>query len=402
MTTSEIPQAVDPHVSRIWIKPYYASFNGLRGIAVMMTLLHHYASFWHAKKLAAVTWTGVDLFFVLSGFLITGILVDSIETPHYFRDFYVRRALRIFPVFYTFFAILLLLTPVLGLIYTRWLITFPLYVGNLTLPFLLARVNPTMVLVMYHGHPVEVANIGHLWSLCIEEQFYLLWPSVIWFVRDRRKLMRICVVVSLLTLVGRFFLWKFFWHPLLIHWATYTRWDTLLIGAWFSLWLRQTTLSTLALRRIGNLMILVPALVFALGMWLFGRGWEVEQVLQSGFLCTFGYTLIALTCAGIMVRSLDESSPFSRVLRFGPMASLGIISYGFYFLQELPLPLLQRLAFWHPRFGFAMPFVAFALSLVGAKLSFKYLESPFLRLKSKLAPKAEGISPASVPTPSAS
>jgi len=117
-------------------------------------------------------WVGVDLFFVLSGFLITGILYDSLRDPHYFRNFYVRRALRIFPIFYGFFLALLLLKPLLHLQMDRAMWAFPFYVGNLTMPFSdLGHHDPSVITMGVGGHIGTVGNISHLWSLCVEEQF---------------------------------------------------------------------------------------------------------------------------------------------------------------------------------------------------------------------------------------
>jgi peptidoglycan/LPS O-acetylase OafA/YrhL len=197
----------DHQQPRIWIKPYYRSFNGLRATAVLSVFIHHYSGFLNLTRLGSFTWAGVDLFFVLSVFLITGILYDSLEAPHYFRDFYVRRALRIFPIFYGFFVVLFLLTPLLHLRYYLGLLAFFFYVGNLAVPFTdLHRHNPTIIFMLHHGATIQVANIGHLWSLCVEEQFYLVWPAVVWLVRGRRALMKVCIMGSGLALLIRIFI----------------------------------------------------------------------------------------------------------------------------------------------------------------------------------------------------
>jgi peptidoglycan/LPS O-acetylase OafA/YrhL len=184
--------ATDLNEPRSWIKPYYGSFNGIRGLAVLSVFFEHYATYVHLSPLESFSWTGVDLFFVLSGFLITGILYDSLGGPRFFRNFYIRRALRIFPVFYGFFLLLFLLTPLLHLRYDVHLLSFFFYVGNLVTPLAdLVHRNPTVIFMHRHGSTFAVCNIGHLWSLCVEEQFYLIWPAVVWFARDRRKLMTI-------------------------------------------------------------------------------------------------------------------------------------------------------------------------------------------------------------------
>ena len=333
-------------------------------------------------------WVGVDLFFVLSGFLITGILYDSLHDPRFFRNFYTRRALRIFPLYYGFFLCLFLLTPVLHIQYRSSILLYFAYVGNLAMPFCL-RVgnNPTTFQFMLHGHEVY-GNIGHFWSLCVEEQFYVIWPAIVWFVRSRASLMRVCVGGCLLVLLVRIvavaYLGRFGTFMHFLSWYTFTRADTLMVGAWLALWLRGRTLSLVQLRRLSGALFYGVVGIFVLCSHILP-----PAVYGPGF-ATVGYTLIALAGAGLVLRSLDDSSRFSRVLRLRFLSALGAISYGFYLVHHLYmyefLDLYNRYAIVH-RFGFLIPFVAFALSWALAALSFRYLESPFLRLKSRLAPQ---------------
>jgi len=92
------------------IKPFYPALDGLRAIAILMVFAVHYGPFIRDFSLFKWGWVGVDLFFVLSGFLITGILYDTLHEPHFFRSFYIRRTLRIFPLFYGFWVLLLILS----------------------------------------------------------------------------------------------------------------------------------------------------------------------------------------------------------------------------------------------------------------------------------------------------
>ena len=378
---------------KVWIKPYYKSLNGLRGLAVLMVFFHHFAKFWHNTLFDRVGWSGVDLFFVLSGFLITGILYDSLGDQHYFRNFYIRRALRIFPVFYGFFLVLFLLTPVFHLRYPWTLLSFFFYFGNLVVPFAdLAHKNPTIIGIIYQGHFAALANIGHLWSLCVEEQFYLLWPAVVWCIRDRRRLMGVCVIMSVLTLLGRCYLAT---HAspqeidhLLMHWSTYTRCDTLLVGCWIALWLRGVTVTPVKMSRIANLLIWAP-----FGFLMLGKltAHPERSLLATPFLMTSGYTFIALMAAGVLLKSLDEDSWLSRVLQTRSLSRLGVISYGFYFYHFLPIETWNHLGRVHPGLRVFIPLLAFGLTLALAMLSFRYYETPFLRLKKKLAPQHEVV-----------
>src|SRR6202012_1166889 len=120
-------------------------------------------------------WSGVNIFFVISGFLITGILIDTRDAPHRIRNFYIRRTLRIFPLYYGIFLLLLLLTPLLHWQWSRGWIAWPLYVGNFlrfTAPGPLGSVQQVAADAWLNGK--SVLYLGHFWSLCVEEQFYVI------------------------------------------------------------------------------------------------------------------------------------------------------------------------------------------------------------------------------------
>jgi peptidoglycan/LPS O-acetylase OafA/YrhL len=169
----------------------------VRGIAIVMVLLLHFrlaaavgplvlVDHWVLRTVIA-GWTGVDLFFVLSGFLITGILWDAktARGAGYFNNFYARRVLRIFPACYLLLFALIAVLPFIGLIdqATRdglWSnsIWYATYLSNFWLPI--------------EGQPItEVSYVGHLWSLAVEEQFYLVWPALV-LILDRRSLIAVC------------------------------------------------------------------------------------------------------------------------------------------------------------------------------------------------------------------
>jgi peptidoglycan/LPS O-acetylase OafA/YrhL len=173
----------------------YAALDGLRGFAILMVLFVHFigdatphtAVERALVKLANYGIWGVDLFFVLSGFLITGILHDAKSSPHYFRDFYVRRTLRIFPLYYSALALLFGVLPVLPVAYPAGLAESArhqawlwCYVTNVYL----ARAGAW-----------ALPYVSHFWSLAVEEHFYLLWPIVV-LTSTRAALLRICVAVS--------------------------------------------------------------------------------------------------------------------------------------------------------------------------------------------------------------
>jgi peptidoglycan/LPS O-acetylase OafA/YrhL len=270
------------------------------------------------------------------------------------------------------------------------MLSFVFYTGNLVVPWIdLGKHSPTLIWIMRRGYPWYVGDIGSLWSLCVEEQFYLLWPAVIFLVRGRKKLMYICVVVAVLTMAGRIVLCRHAgpspsWSSwVLIYWSTYTRCDTLLIGAWLALYLRGRQMSIAQLRWTAAGLFWIPVVCLVVGL----RFWPNVGMLTNPFTLSVGYTLIALAAMGLLMRTLDERGWIARIFEFKPLAGLGVISYGFYFYHSIPWPIWSRIWEQHPRLLNVIPFVAFALTLALAWTSYRFLETPFLRLKKVLAPQ---------------
>lgn len=182
-----------------------APLDGLRGIAILLVLLFHFFSLDPAKASTVVVvadrylrlgWAGVNLFFVLSGFLITGILLDSKAGPHYFRNFYARRVLRIFPLYYGY----LFAALTLGRVFS--------YYGSATLRL---EALHQVWLWTYTSNLFEALRrqdlqfFRHFWSLAVEEQFYLFWPLVV-FLLPRRALAWFSVGGVLTGVSARIFL----------------------------------------------------------------------------------------------------------------------------------------------------------------------------------------------------
>ena len=316
MSSLQTKTSVD--TPRSLIRPYYPALNGLRGLSIFMVFTSHYGKFLAKGYWTMGLWEGVDVFFVLSGFLITGILYDSKNSTHFFRNFYLRRALRIFPLYYSFFFVIWLLTPVLHLFYQRVMWSNLLYIANLTRMHTEVR-NPTVIFLPRFKNGVIV--MGALWSLCVEEQFYLVWPLLVRLLPSRSAMMRFCIAAMVTTLSLRTFLW--FWNPALVaqthylYFVTYTRCDTLFLGAWLALWLRGVSLTLEQVRRIAYTLILLPGTILILGEATIGRRWEFNEV--NPLLCTYGYTLIAFVALGVLMLALDERSRFTACSKIGTL-----------------------------------------------------------------------------------
>lgn len=169
------------------------SLDGVHGVAILLVIWFHLVQMFpefHAMlgplvvRTATLGQTGVDLFFVLSGFLITGILLDTRQHPHYFRNFFARRTLRIFPLYFVALAILLQFDR-------QWVTELParLEASQLWMWTYLSNIPPS------YG-PTSVRFV-HFWSLAVEEQFYLVWPLVVWFA-GHRYIRHVCLACVLL------------------------------------------------------------------------------------------------------------------------------------------------------------------------------------------------------------
>jgi peptidoglycan/LPS O-acetylase OafA/YrhL len=370
---------------------HISSLDGLRGLAFLMIFFRHYGLTSHqtqiwtriAAYLCAGGWMGVDLFFVLSGFLITGILLDTREQARYFTNFYVRRALRIFPLYYTMVAILLILTPWLHLQWHRGHFAYLFYAGNIAY-----NLNPDLAQVR------PAVSLLHLWSLAVEEQFYLAWPLVVLLISNRQRLVWICGWLSLGGLALRICL--LLWLPRgdAYEWCYAqlpTHMDGLLSGALAAIWVRMMPLEQVleAARKI-----LPYALVVTGGVIVFS-GIDFHSV----GMIVIGFPALAITFACFVLLALR---PASFVNRFGNVRMLRFIgrySYGMYvyhILFWLGLAWVQR---WlqGKLHSTILGGVSFTLLMLGGTLvmsiaSYELYERQWLRLKKRFAyerPKAQ-------------
>ncbi len=387
---SQVPSELPPDGRRSLVQSRYGALNGLRGVALLMVFVNHFGPFVVPETYVVQLWTGVSLFFVLSGFLITGILVDAKGSKRYFRDFYIRRSLRIFPLYYGFFilaGVCILLFHLKHDPYFWWY--FP-YVANFAMIHPTQH-NPTVFLVF--GHPIA---LGALWTLCVEEQFYLIWPLLIWLLPTRRAAMRFSAGAIALTVIVRVSVYLH--DPTAVaethflYWMTYAHCDALFLGAWMALWLREAKLTLTDTRRISWSLIVGGMTILLCGYFLFGRRWPNNEV--NPLLCTYGYTVIDLVAFGFLLLAIDNRTQLNRWLRNEQLANLGIISYGFYFFHAMLLSNLRAFnSLYVQRYHLSVVFVILIFAGVYglAKFSYRYYEAPFLQLKDRWAPSHRGV-----------
>ena len=355
-----------------------AELDGVRGIAILMVLLTHVFSYsmldrqWSglARVVMQATvpgWLGVDLFFVLSGFLITGILLDSRHDPHYFRNFYARRALRILPLY-------LLVLAVIAVFYRG------------SGPFVLLGLLMSANMAPMFG--VTVVSGGQaLWSLAVEEHFYLIWPWLIRFVRPAWVIAvsaAICVLEPVVRATARFAVDDVYFY-------SWFRFDGLAWGAIIAVFVHLNRGDRRRALRVASILV-AAAIAITLAGAPYGiqhRGNRLGAALQFslGELAFAGGILAVVTLAG---------SAATAILRSRVLTLSGDLSYCLYVTHMLLMDALDRVfgRFMNVdaamnRFSFITLRAAAALALCYgvAMLSRRYYEQPILKLKRYFEPR---------------
>jgi peptidoglycan/LPS O-acetylase OafA/YrhL len=369
--------------------PRLKTLDGLRGLAICSVILFHANIGFdvHDSKVAWLSavarcgWIGVDLFFVLSGFLITGILLDTRHSKRYLTTFFARRMLRIFPLYYsTLFAVFIVL------------------------PWFVPPASDRMMFLYKHqawfwtyfsniGYVVEQKAFGnadwlwldHFWSLALEEQFYVIWPFVVWKLSARR-IVQICCLMICGSLFLRTGLSMYGLRASALYFPTPCRLDGLASGAIAAVLLRFPA-GTRLTRRLKELCFLSTAVLLTICIFRGG-------LLFDDHIClTIGLTALAVAGAGLITWAATSSS--GRAVQFLEHPILGFFgkySYGMYVLHHLLIPVIF---YWLPAgvlvrytgsaFGAAIAttLLTFLLSVSAGLLSWHLLEKHCLKWKSR-------------------
>jgi peptidoglycan/LPS O-acetylase OafA/YrhL len=316
---------------------------------------------------------GVDVFFALSGFLITRILIQTVSDTHFFRSFYARRALRIFPLYYGVLVVLFACTPIFHIHWRgdEWRL---LSYSN--------RLFPDPAGEPWHFYYGGLVSLVNFWSLHIEEQFYMIWPLFVFLIRSPKRLLSVAAAISVVCLSLRFWLYAHSFSQEFVYTSLMTRIDSLLIGACLALAIR-TRFHALALR-VATPICLAATLLFIADM-------SMQHIAKTrGILALFPleFTFISLAATGLIAMCLKPRSRTAGVFRTPVLRFFGKYSYGLYvFHSVLPmfyLPLLKSITqrlHSHALGNVINSTTELAVALGVSMLSYRYFEMPFLKLK---------------------
>ena len=355
------------------IKQYIPQLDGIRGLAIILVISFHYLG---NIPIFSFGWCGVDLFFVLSGYLITSRLIALQKQKNHLIKFYTNRALRILPLYYLtliiFYAGFNLLVKkenfYLFNFYNHNWISFALFFQNWSL-------------IYYDG--VKENFLDHFWSLAIEEQFYLIWPFFLYKFRQQRFFFKLVFIIIILIIITRTFLYTqypgindykhFFYNTL-------CRMDAFLIGGCLFLFQKKNKAKQFTLFYLAAFLMIISGIYFTGN----ANG-------SNPFLSTIGYTLIAIAFAGLIhAGSSDSSRLISVFFNYRWLRFTGKISYGLYIFHWIVLRAIEpRLEQWLIKFiyfnnqtahGLSL-FICLVMSYIISVISYFYFELYFLKQK---------------------
>lgn len=344
---------------------YLKDFDGVRGIAALMVMVYHFffnyinspkGSFmYYIAKASMFGQTGVTLFFVLSGFLITRILLNTKKQDNYFQTFYVRRVLRIFPLYYLFLIIFFFVNPLINgnqIISADKQWYYWVYLQNFAITFNWDNAGPI-----------------HYWSLAVEEHFYLFWPIIVCFV-DTKHLSKIIYLIICFAIVMRYILFS---NGYEVFYFTFTTMDALAIGSLLAIQERNEIKSG---KMFPNKFILLffSTLIPLFFLWFIvsGKSMLWLQVFKFLLISVVYYSLL-----GCLLVS-NKNGVIKKILCSKPLQYTGKISYGLYVYHIL---CFQYFSCVQTKYIIVNFIGSFSLAYIVSGLSYRLFESKFLVLK---------------------
>jgi peptidoglycan/LPS O-acetylase OafA/YrhL len=344
---------------------YFKNLDGIRAIAAFMVIFFHFfkgqlgitgsGELWKfLDKISIIGQNGVTLFFVLSGFLITRILLSTKSNPNYFKSFYTRRVLRIFPLYYFFLLCYYFL---------------PLFWGGSVAPL-----RDQMCYYFYLESFAETFRWGidgprHFWSLAVEEHFYLFWPLIVYSLSNK-NLCRFILAIIVGAILLRAYMTSLHYE---VYWFTFTRIDSLAIGGLLSL----MELKGFFIEKNYKKFLLLLSLIFAplIVLWAFFTG------SQNAVIQIFKYDFVSLLFFGLIgiVLCIKEGNLINRILSSSFFSYHGKISYGLYVYHSIGFWLSVKYIqfdFWPLSF-----LMGYLVTMLMATVSFYSFEERFLSLK---------------------
>ena len=372
------------------LRGHMPALDGVRGLAILMVLLLHFVANTTATtpfettlaKVFTYGLYGVDLFFVLSGFLITGILVDARQKPGYFRNFYMRRTLRIFPLYYVVLFGLFFVLPNLPGVHSTTLDDLRarqgwawLYAVN----FYLSRA----------GNWGALPYIGHFWSLAVEEHFYVFWPFLVWLMAPRpRVLMGVSAFLAFGAMAARIVASVVGVDQVTTTVLTPFRLDGLALGGFLAVLARQPGGVATIMRWLPRAAVGVGVLIVTSSLWVHGTEASrlVARPMRNALI------LLLLACLLLWALTAPPRSLVPRIFTSRPMVFLGTYSYGLYvyhhFFSEYFVAhgtefALARLVGSHTLAVAVQATAGVAVSSLVAYASYHLFEKHFLKLKAR-------------------
>lgn len=376
--------------------------DGLRGFAILIVVLVHYAYSegtpgppWlvHLRNLFSLGWTGVDLFFVLSGFLIGGILLDAKPSANYFKTFYVRRFYRIIPVYYLWILTFIALV-VLGGTFLK------AHTHSGILPPIGFEVFEHFLFLQNTFLPKHVSLatwwLGVTWSLAVEEQFYLVAPLLIKFLNATRLRILLILVFLLAPFLRAYFYWTERFPTNHYYTLMPCRADSLALGVLaVLLWRNERFRALLSIHKTRLSLLLVTLFAGMVALWL----WFPSPF--GGLTATIGYSWVGMFYAVVLLFVLlNPAGLIARFTRLLPLRELGRVSYCVYLIHvAVAYMIFYLVARTTPHFtdlkSVGITLLCAVVTYFIAKLSWTYFEGPLVQMGHKtryfMAPPREPL-----------